>query len=287
MMERSTTSLTVERVDLKRQSVQADVVATEEPMEIRVEWPDGDVMAIKSVAVTMRTPGDDFELAVGFLRSEGIVRERDHVLDVSYCPDPDDVQQFNIVNVTLSATAGFDRGMLNRNFYATSSCGVCGKASLEALRLMGADPLPPDNLLLSSDVVRSLPDALRAAQPVFESTGGLHASGLFDADGLLITVREDVGRHNALDKVVGHHLMGDDLPLRDRVLVVSGRASWELMQKALTAGIPAVVAVGAPSSLAVELARDFGMTLIGFARSGGFNIYSGAGRIASGSEHHA
>jgi FdhD protein len=287
MMERSTTSLTVERVDLERQSAQADVVATEEPMEICVVWPDGGVMATESVAVTMRTPGDDFELAVGFLCSEGIVRERGHVLDVSYCPDPHDVQQFNIVNVTLSPDAGFDRAMLNRNFYATSSCGVCGKASLEALRLMGADSLPSDNLLLSGDVVRSLPDALRAAQPVFARTGGLHASGLFDADGSLITVREDVGRHNALDKVVGHHLMADDLPLRDRVLVVSGRASWELMQKALTAGIPAVVAVGAPSSLAVELARDFGMTLIGFARSDGFNIYADAGRIVSASEHHA
>jgi FdhD protein len=287
MMERSTTSLTVEYVAHKRRSTQLDVVATEEPMEIRVVWPDGDAMETVSVAVTMRTPGDDFELAVGFLRSEGIVRDRGHVLDVSYCPDPDDVQQFNIVNVTLSANASFDRSMLNRNFYATSSCGVCGKASLEALRLMGADALPSDNLLLSGDVVRSLPDALRAAQPVFESTGGLHASGLFATDGSLVTVREDVGRHNALDKVVGHHLMGNDLPLRDRVLVVSGRASWELMQKALTAGIPAVVAVGAPSSLAVELAHDFGMTLIGFARADGFNIYAGDGRIASGSERHA
>jgi FdhD protein len=228
----------------------------------------------------MRTPGHDFELAVGFLLAEGLLRTRDDVLDVSYCPEPDEVQRYNVVNVTLGPSAGFDPSLLNRNFYATSSCGVCGKASLEALRLMRREELPAAGLRISASLIRGLPGALRSAQPLFDRTGGLHATGLFDEHGGLVSVREDVGRHNAMDKVVGHQLMAGALPLSDRVAVVSGRASWELMQKALGAGIATVVAVGAPSSLAVDLAREFDMTLVGFARSDGFNVYAGAHRIA-------
>jgi FdhD protein len=255
-------------------SDERDLVASEEPMEIRAVTPD----ATHSVAVTMRTPGHDFELAVGFMLAEGLIVGRNDVVDVSYCPDPEDVQQFNIVNITLAEGAAFDPSMLSRNFYATSSCGVCGKASLEALRTFGAATvgISPQ---ISASVIQQLPDRLRAAQSVFQQTGGLHASGLFTPDGELLTMREDVGRHNALDKVVGHHAMAGDLPLSQQAVVVSGRASWELMQKALAAGIAVVVAVGAPSSLAVELAQEFGLTLIGFTKPDRFNVYAGSYRI--------
>jgi FdhD protein len=251
-----------------------DIVASEEPMEIRVVTPD----ATHSVAVTMRTPGHDFELALGFMLAEGLISGRQDVLDVSYCPDPDEIQQFNIVNVTLAPTAAFDPTMLQRNFYATSSCGVCGKASLEALRTFGAATVGISPKITPA-IIQQLPERLRATQAVFQRTGGLHASGLFTPDGELITMREDVGRHNALDKVVGHHVMEGDLPLSQHIIVVSGRASWELMQKALAAGIAAVVAVGAPSSLAVDLAQEFGQTLVGFTKPDRFNVYAGAHRI--------
>ena len=281
MQDRSTTTLTVERSIEGRRSRHDDTVATEEPMEVRVVWTADGRPRTDSVAITMRTPGNDFELAVGFLASEGIVKSHADVLDVSYCPDPDDVQQFNIVNVTLGPSAGFDPSLLARNFYATSSCGVCGKASLEALQAIVPRRSADARLRVSEAVVRRLPVALRAAQPLFDRTGGLHATGLFDADGTLLTLREDVGRHNAMDKVLGHHLMAGALPLSSRIAVVSGRASWELMQKALMACIPMVVAVGAPSSLAVDLAREFNMTLVGFARQDGFNVYAGGERLLS------
>ena len=280
MIERNVKSIVVQRMGDGASVSSADVVATEEPMEVRIVSLGDDGFSSESVAITMRTPGHDFELAVGFLLSEGLVSCREDVVDVSYCPPVRDEQHYNIVNVTLDASAAFDASLLNRNFYATSSCGVCGKASLDALRTLGATRRD-DALRVSESIVRGLPDTLRQAQTLFDRTGGLHATGLFDAEGSLLTVREDVGRHNALDKVVGHHLLAGDLPLSGRIAVVSGRASWELMQKALAAGIPMVVAVGAPSSLAVELAREFGMTLAGFTRVDGFNVYAGAERIGA------
>lgn len=277
MDDRSSTSATIELVRDGAFATVADIVAVEEPMEIRIV-ANGES---HRVAVTMRTPGHDFDLAVGFLLSEGLIAQREDVVDVSFCPDVDDIQQYNVVQVTLAPTATFDLSMLDRNFYATSSCGVCGKGSLEALRTYCAVPAD-DGLLIDESVIRGLPAKLREEQRVFSETGGLHATGLFTSDGSLVTLREDVGRHNALDKVVGGHLMAGDLPLSRSLAVVSGRASWELMQKAAAAGIPMVVAIGAPSSLAVDLAVEFGMTLAGFTRNDGFNVYAGSRRIALG-----
>lgn len=276
MKDRSMTPVAIRRYVNGAPTDDRDLLASEEPMEIRAVTPD----ATHSVAVTMRTPGHDFELAVGFMLAEGLIASREDLVDVSYCPDPDDMQQYNIVNVTLAPSADFDPTMLQRNFYATSSCGVCGKASLEALRTYGAATVGVSPQVRAS-VIQSLPERLREAQAVFQQTGGLHASGLFTPDGDLLTMREDIGRHNALDKVVGHHAMTGDLPLSQHVLLVSGRASWELLQKSLAAGIAVVVAVGAPSSLAVELAQEFGITLVGFTKSDRFNVYAGSHRIVA------
>lgn len=276
MKDRSMTPVAIRRYVNGAPTDDRDLLASEEPMEIRAVTPD----ATHSVAVTMRTPGHDFELAVGFMLAEGLIASREDLVDVSYCPDPDDMQQYNIVNVTLAPSADFDPTMLQRNFYATSSCGVCGKASLEALRTYGAATVGVSPQVRAS-VIQSLPERLREAQAVFQQTGGLHASGLFTPNGDLLTMREDVGRHNALDKVVGHHAMTGDLPLSQHVLLVSGRASWELLQKSLAAGIAVVVAVGAPSSLAVELAQEFGITLVGFTKPDRFNVYAGSHRIVA------
>jgi len=282
MKDRSVTPVAVRRFDATDAASDArDLVATEEPMEVRLLWWNEGAQRSERVAVTMRTPGHDFELAVGFMLAEGLIGSREDVVDVPYRLDePTEFQLYNIVNVALAQGAAFDPSMLSRNFYTTSSCGVCGKASLDALRTFGAATVG-ESPRISPSLVRNLPDRLRKAQAVFEQTGGLHAAGLFDSQGTLLTMREDVGRHNALDKVIGHHVMEGDLPLSQHVVVVSGRASWELMQKALAAGISTLIAVGAPSSLAVELANEFGMTLVGFAGQRRFNVYAGAHRIAT------
>jgi FdhD protein len=230
----------------------------------------------------MRTPGDDFELAMGFLYGEGILDHREDVADVAYCLDLDidEEQRRNIVTVTLTPGLDFDLSRLERNFYTTSSCGVCGKATLEALEVQGCDILAP-GLSVDFGTVCSLPAKLRAAQEVFETTGGLHAAGLFTPQGDLVALYEDVGRHNAMDKLVGTQFFAGNLPLHDNVLLLSGRCSFELVQKALRARIPVVASVGAPSSLAVDVAESFGMTLCGFVRPNGFNVYTGAARIHS------
>ena len=256
-----------------------DVLAAEEPMEIRLLWEEGGQTRRQSVAITMRTPGDDFELAAGFLRAEGVIASREDVLDISYCLEEAAEQRLNVVTVTLRAGLDLDLTRLERHFYTTSSCGVCGKAALDALDLQGCSALPPGPAV-RPEVVRALPAALRQAQAVFRRTGGLHASGLFDLDGNLLDLREDVGRHNALDKLVGHQLLRGRDRLDDHVLLLSGRASFELLQKALVARIPVVAAIGAPSSLAVELAGNFNITLLGFVRREGFNIYTGAERVS-------
>lgn len=252
----------------------SDRLATEEPCEIRVLHRGIE----HQVAVTMRTPGNDFELAVGFLYSEGIVRERGDVAKVSYCASGPPEQLYNLVTVELADGAPFDPERLARHFYTTSSCGVCGKASLEAIEVRGAPSLP-GGPVLEAETILALPGALRAKQKVFARTGGLHAAGLFDAAGDLLLVREDVGRHNAVDKLVGALVLEGAVPAGERVLQVSGRASFEIMQKALAAGIPFVVAVSAPSSLAVSLAEEFGMTLVGFVRDSSLNVYAGPSRI--------
>jgi FdhD protein len=252
----------------------SDVLATEEPLEIRLKSGPTE----RTVAITMRTPGNDFELAVGFLYGEGVLRSREDLDAVRYCVGPDATQLFNIATVDLRGPMP-DIAGLDRHFYTTSACGVCGKASLDQIEAIGGPPIDAGPRVDAS-LIRSLPERLRAAQKVFERTGGLHAAALFDSDGDVLCVREDVGRHNALDKVVGWGLMEATLPFSERILLVSGRASFELVQKAVRAGASILCAVSAPSSLAVDVAVRFGITLIGFLRDEGFNIYTGEGRIA-------
>jgi FdhD protein len=254
-----------------------DLLAVEEPLEIRL----GD----KSVSITMRTPGHDFELAAGFLFSEGILHNAAQVREIrwSHLANGNPRQLGNSVTVELKPGVEIDLDRLERHFYTTSSCGVCGKASIEAVQAqmeMQACPvLPRNSPLIESRVVHGLPDALRRAQPVFERTGGLHAAALFSPDGTLQLLREDVGRHNAVDKLIGAEMLAGHTPLGEHLIFVSSRASFELVQKALMAGIPILAAVGAPSSLAVETAQRFNLTLLGFVRDSRFNIYSGASRI--------
>jgi FdhD protein len=256
--------------------VRPDALATEEPMEIRLISDD----AKQTVAVTMRTPGADFELAAGFLYGEGIVSSPDDILKISYCVDPDldAEQQYNIVNVELRGGRSYDPRPLERHFYTTSACGVCGKASLEQLELRGCPVIPPGPEV-APEKIYALPEKLREEQGLFDATGGLHAAALFDREGELVALREDVGRHNATDKLVGWALLEGRLPLSDHIVMVSGRSSFEILQKCLTAGVPIVCAISAPSSLAVDVARRFGMTLVGFLRGNRFNVYSGHERV--------
>ncbi len=259
---------------------ETDLLAAEEPMEIRVESGGRGHRATTSLSVTMRTPGKDFELAAGFLFTEGIVRRKREISRIEYCTDPGLPQEYNIVSAILRPDVAFNADRLSRHFYMTSSCGVCGKTSLEAVRVTARHPIPADRPKLDAERIAAIPDQLRESQALFAETGGLHAAGLFDDKGDLQGLREDVGRHNAVDKVVGESFLADRVPLSDRLLAVSGRASFEIMQKSAVAGIPFVVAVGAPSSLAVTLAEEFGMTLVGFARGDHFNVYAGRRRIA-------
>jgi len=258
-----------------------DHLAVEEPLEIRVTWEADGRWRTEPLAVTMRTPGDDFELVAGFLFAEGVVEEADALAELTYCRGGRDahVQTYNVVDARLRPGVVFDVGSVRRNVYTSSSCGVCGKASIEAVEARGLPPLPVGAVRVDADLLHRLPEALLGRQGTFERTGGLHAAGLFTPAGEAVCVREDVGRHNAVDKVVGWALLGRELPVAERILVVSGRSSFEIVQKAVCAGVPVVVAVGAPSSLAVELARRAGQTLVGFARDGGCNVYSGQERV--------
>lgn len=274
----ATVRLSVERIGPASRCKDHDLLAAEEPLEIRLQENGNRSPVPSSVSITMRTPGQDFELAAGFLFAEGIIESREDIVDISHCADPEEPQVYNIVTATLRSGLTFDARRLERHFYTNSSCGVCGKAALEALEVRGCSTLPL-GLEVSQEIVRRIPETLRSAQSVFEQTGGLHASGLFDRYGKLLALREDVGRHNALDKVLGDQLLKGHLPLDSCLLAVSGRGSFELVQKALMARIPVMIAVGAPSSLAVELARSFRMTLLGFVKTSGFNIYAGAERV--------
>ncbi|MDT7619375.1 MAG: FdhD protein [Pseudonocardiales bacterium] len=251
-----------------------DRLAVEEPLEIRV---DG-----KALAVTMRTPGHDVELAHGFLLTEGVIGAVPDVSSARYCDSVDDEGRntYNVLDVALGPGVPPPDPGVERNFYTTSSCGVCGKASLDAVRLKTRFSPAADPVVVPFSVLTTLPDRLRAAQRVFESTGGLHAAGLFEADGTLLVVREDVGRHNAVDKVLGWALLQGRIPAAGCVLMVSGRASFELTQKAVMAGVPMLSAVSAPSSLAVDLAAEAGVTLVGFLRGESANVYTGAERIS-------
>ncbi|TWH74340.1 FdhD protein [Modestobacter roseus] len=257
-------------------SQRPDTVASEEPLEIRLGGTP--------LAVTMRTPGDDFDLVHGFLATEGVIRSTDDLAGLRYCNSVDDAGRntYNVVDVDLAPGVEAPDTALDRNFYTSSSCGVCGKASIDAIRTRTSYDIAGDGARLTLETLLALPDRLRAAQQVFDKTGGLHAAGLFTLDGELVALREDVGRHNAVDKVIGNAVREGRVPLSGHVLMVSGRSSFELTQKAAMAGIPVLAAVSAPSSLAVELAQQFGMTLIGFLRGDGCNVYTHPERLELG-----
>jgi FdhD protein len=259
-MARMTERRQVTRVDADRVVERPDTLAVEEPLEIRVGGA--------AVSVTMRTPGHDLDLALGFLVTEGVIREPAQIASATNCAD-------NVVDVTLHD----DATITPRSFYTSSSCGLCGKDSIAAVRTTSSYDVAGDGVVVAMQTLTSLPERLRAAQRVFDRTGGLHAAGLFDGDGNLRCLREDVGRHNAVDKVIGWAVQNADLPLRGSVLQVSGRASFELVQKAVMAGVPVLAAVSAPSSLAVQLADEAGLTLVGFLRGNSFNIYANPQRI--------
>jgi FdhD protein len=271
-MGRVTVRRAIERVSPSGRRRRVDALAAEEPLELRVNG--------KALAVTMRTPGQDVELAHGFLLSEGVISSAEDVSIARFCEGtgPDGMNTYNVLDVALADGVPPPDTGVERNFYTTSSCGVCGKAALDAVKLKTRHSPALDDVRVTPEALTGFPDALRERQKVFESTGGLHAAGLF-VNGELLVVREDVGRHNAVDKVLGWAVLQNLVPLRGAVLMVSGRASFELVQKAAMAGIPVLAAVSAPSSLAVELAEEQGMTLIGFLRGDSMNVYTGGERV--------
>lgn len=272
-MGRVTDRRRVIRIEAGRRTTRPDTLVAEEPLEIRVEG--------RPLSVTMRTPGDDFDLVAGFLTTEGVVAAPADVATMRYCAGATDggMNTYNVIDVALGDGVAPPAASLDRNFYTTSSCGVCGKASVDAVRTVSRWVVDADPARVPASVVVGLPQCLRTAQKVFDKTGGLHAAGLFDAEGSLLCVREDIGRHNAVDKVVGWAARAGALPLRGHVLMVSGRASFELVQKAVMAGIPVLAAVSAPSTLAVDLAVEAGLTLVGFLRGTSMNVYSAGERI--------
>lgn len=253
--------------------IRSDAVSIEEPLEIRLGFPNDLTDQFRQIAVTMRTPGADRELAAGFLFTEGIVKSADDLQEII-------VEKCNVVTVRLKDHVLVDPAIYARHSFVASSCGVCGKKTIAAVRVKKQFSCHHDTPLLSPEIIHRLPQALREAQSDFDYTGGIHASCLFDSEGRVLVIKEDVGRHNALDKVLGTEFLNERIPLWDKVLMVSGRASFELVQKAAHAGLAVLAAVGAPSSLAVQLAEECDMTLLGFVRDGRFNIYSGKHRIA-------
>ena len=279
-MGSSSLAIDIERIASGEREVRPDRVAVEEPLEIRLGYATPDGRALKSLSITMRTPGDDAELAAGFLVSESIVRRAEDILAIEACGPATDDGRRNVIRVELANHLDFDASRLSRHFYTTSSCGVCGKASLDALHALDVSAPPVGVPVFAESTLLAMPQKLLAEQSTFEETGGLHAACAFTSDGEVVVTREDVGRHNAVDKVVGRLLLDARLPANDLGLMVSGRASFELAQKALTAGMPLIAAVSAPSSLAIELAREFGLTLVGFLRGPSFNVYASPERLA-------
>ncbi len=279
-MTGSSLAVDISRVEGGKSKQESDVVAVEEPLEIQLCSSAATGSAAKSISITMRTPGEDADLALGFLFTEGIIQAAGQVASVEHQGevDPDTGLQ-NTIRVELVPDVEIDLGRLERHFYTTSSCGVCGKTSLDALRVAGQNSLAHCEDTYTRDVVVAIADRVRNRQRVFTETGGLHAAAVFNRQGEIIVVKEDVGRHNATDKAIGALLQAGELPANSCGLFVSGRASFELMQKSLVAGIPLLVAVGAPSSLAVQTAKEFDMTLVGFLRGDKFNIYAGPDRI--------
>jgi FdhD protein len=280
MAASSVRSFEIQKVEGQEGRAVDDLLVQEEPLEIRLGFGPAGHRQQKRVSVTMRTPGHDLELALGFLLGEGIVRDASEVVHLDHCRNvtkPEEVG--NVVKVELAEGLRPDLERLQRNFYMTSSCGVCGKGSIEALEMMQCPVLPQAEPIWTADMIHALPDRAREAQTVFRFTGGIHAASLFSPEGKVLVSREDIGRHNAVDKVVGAVRLGKIDLGPNALLLVSGRAGFELVQKTLMAGIPIMAAVGAPSSLAVDLAREHGLTLLGFVRNNRFNIYSGPERI--------
>ncbi len=274
MKDRRTDQISIHKINSGAIIEAEDKVAVEEPLEIQQEYSTTTGRMLKNIAVTMRTPGNDEELAAGFLFTEGIIKSGEAIGEIKRSHTDE-----NIVQVILKENIIPALGNAARNFYTTSSCGVCGKGSIDAINTVSAFTDVKDMILIDAVVLYKLQDSVKAAQKIFEDTGGIHASALFDCSGTCIMLREDVGRHNALDKIIGAALMKHELPLNEHLLFLSGRASFELVQKAVMAGIKVIVAVGAPSSLAVEMARENDITLIGFLKNNRFNIYSGKERI--------
>jgi len=276
---RATDRRPVRRIELAGEPVtrdRPDTLAAEDPLEIRVGPAGADR---RPLAVTMRTPGDDLDLALGFLLTEGVIRDSGDVRTAQLCAGAETPNEYNVVDVVLADGVPAPETDPARHFYTTSSCGVCGKASIDAVRVRSRVDIAADGLTVAAATLAALPDRLREAQRLFDRTGGLHAAGLFDPSGRAVCVREDIGRHNAVDKVVGWAVRGDRLPLAGHVLVVSGRASFELVQKASLAGVPVLAAVSAPSTLAVDLAVESGITLAGFVRGSTMNVYSHPHRV--------
>ncbi len=276
---KSTHQLQVCKVADQERSHFTDTLAVEEPLEIRLGFGPENARRRQSISITMRTPGQDQELACGFLLTEGIIQSAGQVIEVAHLSKWNNEADDNIIVVELDETAQVDLQRLERHFYTSSSCGVCGKSSIEAVRMTQHLSIPPTVPQFEAAIIHALPDRLRAKQSVFDHTGGLHAAALFDTSGEMHLLREDVGRHNAVDKLVGAALRKGMLPLNEYLIMVSGRASFELIQKSLMAGIPILAAVGAPSSLAVELADSSGMSVLGFVRDGQFNIYCHSERV--------
>lgn len=276
-MTPSTRRVPVTRVDGTNKTAEHDSLAVEEPLEIQLSSLSG---RRRTVSITMRTPGNDIELAAGFLFTEALLHHSSEILSFEHCgQNPHDPSLQNVLRLSLAGSADMDDVRLDRNFYTTSSCGVCGKTSIDALRAVSTFDLKSDSKPVAAGVITQLPEKLRASQVTFARTGGLHAAGLFSKDGELLAVYEDVGRHNALDKVVGSRFLANMLPLSGTIVMLSGRASFELVQKGVMAGVSIMAAIGAPSTLAVELAQSTGMTLIGFVRDARFNIYCGDERV--------
>jgi FdhD protein len=279
MAASSITHLPITRINRSISTETFDALAIEEPLEIRIEYGPANMRQVKNISVTMRTPGNDEELAAGFLFTEGIIKKSGDILANSYSFIACAENKENVIQISLAYDVEPNLPNAERNFYTTSSCGVCGKGSINAIRTVSAFNSEQDDNMINAEVIYQLPRTLTGHQKVFADTGGLHASALFTSTGEIILLREDVGRHNALDKLIGACLPEDMLPLNKCILLLSGRASFELVQKAAMAGINIIAAVGAPSSLAVQLAEEFNITLIGFLRNERFNIYTAAYRV--------
>ena len=273
----SVTSVLVRRVDGGQESAALDQVAVEEPLEISVLYSHNGSKRSRAIAVTMRTPGHDDELAAGFLLSEGVLHARKQIESVRVLGS--DAAASNQIQVELANSVEFEEERFTRHFYMSSSCGICGKASIENIETLGSFAIDPSKPILNASLIAGFPERLRQAQEIFAATGGLHAAALFSMDGTFVALREDVGRHNAVDKVLGNLLLQGAIPATNSILVLSGRLSFELVQKAVVAGIPVILAIGAPSSLAIELGKRFQLTLVGFLRGKKFNVYSGEQRL--------